>query len=65
MAGLAAMARAGDRELRLRKREGVGGAALHQRQRLQELDRRAREDRRVDVAAGGEDAAIDIDDDEA
>ena len=40
----------------------VGGAALDQRQRLQHLDGRAREDRPLDVAERGDDRAVGIDD---
>ena len=60
-AELATVRGAGERQL------GVGEASsaaplCHQRQRLQQLDRRAREDRPVDVADRGEHAAVGVED---
>jgi hypothetical protein len=53
---------AGHGELLVVEAELVGGTALDQRQRLQDLDRRAREDRPVDVAQRRHDGAFGIDD---
>ena len=49
---LAAVRGAGQRQLRLADGEALGGAALQQDQRLQGLDRRAREDRPIGLARG-------------
>ena len=61
MAGLAAMRRAGERELLLGETEAIGGARLDQHQRLQRLDRRARIDRPLDVAERKHASPIGID----
>jgi len=58
---LAAMRGAGERDLGIAQTEPLGGAGLHQRQGLQRLYGRAREDRAVDVAPGTHHAAGGID----
>jgi hypothetical protein len=60
--GLAAVRGAGQRQFLVGQLQRVGGAAGHQRQRLQHLDGRAREDRAVDVAQRGVQRAGGVDD---
>jgi hypothetical protein len=60
--GFAIVRGAGQRQGFVGQFEAIGSAALDQRQCLQQLDRRAREDRPIDVAERGEEAAIGIDD---
>ena len=59
---LAAVRRAGQRQFGIAQAEAVGRARRHQRQRLQHLDGRSREDRSVDVTERGVERAIGIDD---
>ena len=59
---LAAVRSTGQRQLRVAKPEALGGAAGHQRQRLQHLHRRAREDGALDVAARAVQVAAGVDD---
>ena len=64
MLGLAAVRRAGQRELRVDQPEALGRAGGHQRQRLQALDGGARVDGAVDVAALAQHGAGGVDDGE-
>jgi hypothetical protein len=59
---LAVVRRAGECELGGVQAELLGCAAGDQRQRLQQLDRRARKDRPIDVAECEDDAAVGIED---
>ena len=59
---LAVVRRACDGQLLVGETERVGGAALDQRQGLQDLDRRAREDRELDVADRDDHRAVGVDD---
>ena len=59
---LAAVRGAGQRQFSVVQPEGLGRATGHQRQRLQHLAGRAREDRTVDVAQRGHQPAVAIDD---
>ncbi len=61
MERLAAVRGRGERDLGVAQPEGVGGAGLDQRQRLQRLDGRAREDRARGIAAGERHAAPHVD----
>jgi hypothetical protein len=60
MTGLASVGGAGHCELLVS--QIVGRSRLHHRQRLQRLDRRAREDRTLDIADCHDGAAIRVDD---
>lgn len=62
MGGFAGMRGTGERDLAIAEAERVGGSGFHQRQRLYRLDRRAREDRKVDVADAEAKPACGIDD---
>ena len=58
--GLAVVRGAGERQLLGAEPEPVGGAAFHQRQRLQQLDRRARKHRPRDVAERDDARAVGV-----
>jgi len=62
MAHLPRMGCAGERDLVVGQAEPVGGTRLDERQRLDRLHRRAREDGRVDVAERQHDGAVRVDD---
>ena len=57
---LAVVRCAGDRELLVVEAQAVGGAALDQRDRLQQLDGRARKDRAIDVAERDQPLAVGV-----
>ena len=61
MRGLAGMRGAGERKLLIAEAEAIRRPALDQRQRLDRLDRRARENRPLDVAEREHDAAVRVD----
>jgi hypothetical protein len=62
MRRFARMGGAGERQFLFAEAECIGRTALHQRQRLDRLHRRAREDRPVDIAERGMHLAVGIED---